>query len=173
LTHFYIVQLLLESFQKWNTKTVFVGASSHENAKIDTTSFPPPKPENPDANDFTASFYNIGALLINLETKYLTKKYPSLRFNVVNPGIVAVNSTSKPDIILAMLPVFSLVLKTQEQGAATQTLVAFSPEFEKVSGHYFENCKLITPNPLDAYDDKLLNFAYDWSVKEIKRHTKL
>jgi len=163
----------LDSFQKWNTKTVFVGSSNHARATIDFNSFPPPKPSDPDANDFSTLFYNTGALLINLEAKYLAKKYPTLRFNVIDPGIVAVNSTTKPDIFMKFKPLFSLVLKTQEQGASTQTLVAFSPEFDKLSGHYFENCNLVSPNPLDVYDDTLLNSAYDWSVKEIRKHAKL
>jgi NAD(P)-dependent dehydrogenase (short-subunit alcohol dehydrogenase family) len=62
-----------------------------------------------------------------------------------------------------------LFTKTPAQGAATQTLLAASPQVAGISGEYWTDCKIAQSNPLVS-DDKLAMRLWDVSEEIVVRH---
>src|SRR6266540_4877537 len=62
---------------------------------------------------------------------------------VLHPGVVRTTFAAEdPSLVYkALMPLARLVMKTPEQGAATSTYLASSPEVEGVTGRYFANRK--------------------------------
>jgi WW domain-containing oxidoreductase len=62
-----------------------------------------------------------------------------------------------------------LLSKTPAQGAATQTLLAASPQVTGISGEYWADCKIAPGNPLMA-DDGLAIRLWEVSEEIVVRH---
>lgn len=56
---------------------------------------------------------------------------------------------------------------TPVQGAQTQIKCALDPELDQVTGKYFKDCELATPNS-DAQNEDLGKWLWDASVKLVE-----
>lgn len=84
--------------------------------------------------------------------------------NSLHPGTIVSSFAREGNWLIRLFyRVFSLFLKTPEQGARTQLYLASAPEVEGVSGEYFSNCKRARPNRA-ARDDEAA--ARLWTLSE-------
>jgi len=76
--------------------------------------------------------------------------------NAVHPGVIATNLTRNMMPLVATLfrVVRPLLLKSQAQGAATETYVAVSPAAATITGQYFSDSNIAKPRA-DAEDEAL------------------
>lgn len=75
--------------------------------------------------------------------------------NSVHPGVINTNLGRHVPDKAGMYARMQNMLKTVEQGAATQCLVAVHPSVEGVSGRYFSDCRDTEPSHPKATDDAL------------------
>ncbi|MBM3267144.1 MAG: SDR family oxidoreductase [Candidatus Sericytochromatia bacterium] len=69
--------------------------------------------------------------------------------NCLHPGVIATNLFPLPKFALALMGLFTI---SEEQGADTSLHLATAPEFDRLSGGYYDERKLVTPSR-DARDD--------------------
>ena len=63
--------------------------------------------------------------------------------NAVHPGAILETNLSRhldPEYLQGLAESTTYTFKTLEQGASTSTLVATSPQLQRIGGRYFENC---------------------------------
>ena len=103
-----------------------------------------------------------------LFTKELARRFAGTKktANAVHPGVIATNlGRHMNPLARVMFGVFGpLLLKTVEQGAATEVFVATSPALADVSGEYFADCNVADPRT-DANDAALAKKLWDVSAK--------
>ena len=85
--------------------------------------------------------------------------------NCLHPGVIATNLMRSVPVMgrLALKVATPLVLKTPEQGAATQCFLATNPAVATVTGQYFRDCNLAQPWPVGRDDDAAARL---WEVSE-------
>lgn len=89
-----------------------------------------------------------------------------LTSNALHPGSVLTNIThSAPNSVRKQVEEIAHMLRTPEQGAATQVYVATSPDLRDVSGGFFENCNPAIVTQPHFLDDKAMAEEL-WNVAE-------
>jgi len=85
--------------------------------------------------------------------------------NCLHPGVIATNLMRSVPVIgrLALTVAAPLVLKTPQQGAATQCYLATSPDVAAVTGRYFRDCNPAQPWPVGRDDQAAERL---WQVSE-------
>jgi NAD(P)-dependent dehydrogenase (short-subunit alcohol dehydrogenase family) len=103
-----------------------------------------------------------------LFAKELSRRFDGTKrtANAVHPGVIATNLGRhlNPLATAALWVARPLVLKTVEQGAATQVYAATHPSLHDVTGQYLASSNLATPRP-DADDPVLARKLWDASEK--------
>lgn len=149
LAHFLLVNRLLPQVQAApQGRVVVVGSSAYKWA-------PPAGIEFDNlagTREFTANkAYGQSKLANALFSLELARRLEgtSTTSNSLNPGAVDTSLWRHyPKWQQALLaPIKGFLLKTPEQGAATQCYVATAPTLAGVSGQYFENCNAVVPPP--------------------------
>lgn len=170
--HFALVNALLSAVRNGAGRVVMVTSRTGINrAPAEGLMF-----DNLDGHRFydPGVFYAQSKLANALFAKELSRRVSArgIAVNSVNPGATrgtGLNKTlsSVSKITLAAASVF---LKSAQQGAATQTLLAASPRVSGISGEFWENCQIATVNRL--LDHTALS-ARLWDVSEeiIARHS--
>jgi NAD(P)-dependent dehydrogenase (short-subunit alcohol dehydrogenase family) len=97
--------------------------------------------------------------LFSLElARQLREAGSSATSNSVHPGIINTNLGRHFDAwkrVLSKLIGWTF-MKSVEAGAATSCYVATAPALARVSGHYFEDCNPVVPQPGKHMDDLAL-----------------
>lgn len=149
LGHFLLVNRLLPQVQAAaQGRVVVVGSSAYKWA-------PPAGIEFDNlagTRDFTANkAYGQSKLANALFSLELARRLEgtTTTSNSLNPGAVDTSLWRHyPKWQQALLaPIKGFLLKTPEQGAATQCYVATAPALAGVNGQYFENCNAVVPPP--------------------------
>src|SRR5262249_18700171 len=116
--------------------------------------------DNLDGSKGYAGWRNYGQSKIAniLFAKELARKFEGTKktANAVHPGVIETNlGRHMNPVVNVLFKAFApLLLKTVEQGAATEVFVAASPKVDGVSGEYFSDCNVDTPRA-DAKDAEL------------------
>jgi NAD(P)-dependent dehydrogenase (short-subunit alcohol dehydrogenase family) len=149
LGHFLLVNRLLPQVQAApQGRVVVVGSSAYKWAPPAGIEF-----DNLDGTrDFTANkAYGQSKLANALFSLELARRLEgsTATSNSLNPGAVDTALWRHyPKWQQALLaPIKGFLLKTPEQGAATQCYVATSPTLAEINGQYFENCNAVVPPP--------------------------
>lgn len=149
LGHFLLVNRLLPQVQAApQGRVVVVGSSAYKWAPPAGIEF-----DNLDgARDFTANkAYGQSKLANALFSLELARRLEgsTSTSNSLNPGAVDTALWRHyPKWQQALLaPIKGFLLKTPEQGAATQCYVATAPALAGINGQYFENCNAVVPPP--------------------------
>ncbi|XP_030024141.2 retinol dehydrogenase 12-like [Manduca sexta] len=82
-----------------------------------------------------------------LWTKALAKKLPEgITVNALHPGLVGTEILPMNNVLKKVLTtLIGPLLKTPEEGAQTTLHLCVSKEVQKITGGYFEDCKLVPP----------------------------
>ncbi|QGY32447.1 SDR family NAD(P)-dependent oxidoreductase [Pantoea cypripedii] len=165
LAHFYLVTELLDRLPD-NAGRVVIGSSSAsiQQAPKEGLMF-----DNLDGRQFYRPFtlYGQSKFATALFAKELSRRVSSrgISVNSVHPGATA--GTKLNDNLSFPLKILMSIaryfMKTPEQGAATQCLLAALPVGRKVTGEYWADCQVAEGNPL--LDDPLLANEL-WRVSE-------
>ncbi len=157
LGHFLLVHRLLAAVQAATAgRVVMVSSSAHQWAPPGGIAFDNltgEKGYNPRV------FYGQSKLANALVARALTKRLAGTgtTANAAHPGLVITNIiryTPKWQQVLARLvgPLLRSQIKTTAQGAATTCYVAAHPDVVGVSGRYFADCGVATPEPVMEND---------------------
>ncbi|PON84562.1 Short-chain dehydrogenase/reductase [Trema orientale] len=131
-------------FDKINDKSIYKGLSAYGQSKL--------------ANILHA----------NELAKILKAEGENITSNSVHPGAVATNILRNPGLFYDIVRtlgkyVLKYLVKTPQQGAATQCYVALHPQLEGVTGEYFVDCNKAKPNSL-AKDKEMAKKLWDFSL---------
>ncbi|HSZ24764.1 MAG TPA: SDR family oxidoreductase [Cytophagaceae bacterium] len=159
LGYFLPTVLLLDSLKAApSARIVNVSSSTHKGAKINFEDIEHKK------NYSLFGSYNQSKLCNVLFTKELARKLKgtNVSVNCLNPGPV------KTGLARDMGPVFQWLAKSffpsAEKASATAIYLASSPEVEKITGRYFEKCKVV-PSSKISNDEKIAKKLWDLSTK--------
>lgn len=97
------------------------------------------------------AYYATSKLMAVLMANGLAARHKDFSVNSVHPGTVNTEFKDKySGIMLSYVfpAIYALFERPLEQGAATQVLVASSPEAGRVSGKYWSNCMPWKQNPV-------------------------
>ena len=106
-----------------------------------------------------------------LFAKHLSKRLQgtSQTANAVHPGVIRTNLSRSTPVVRALMGIAEpFVLKSVEEGAATQCYVATRPELDGVSGEYFSDCNVAKPSAL-AQDPALASRLWDESERIVQK----
>jgi NAD(P)-dependent dehydrogenase (short-subunit alcohol dehydrogenase family) len=172
LGHFVLVNNLLPSMLKQGTGR-FVHVSSDSAYKQDSSKVVPSAGIDFDnlrgEGTFNAGWAygrsKLANALFSLELSHRLSG-TGLTSNAIHPGSVLTNIThSAPISVRQQVEEIAHMLRTPEQGAATQVYVATSPDLDDVSGRFFSICKPITVTGRNFLDDKAMAEKL-WNVAE-------
>jgi NAD(P)-dependent dehydrogenase (short-subunit alcohol dehydrogenase family) len=162
--HFMLVTGLLESLSP-AARVVMVSSDAHRRAPPAGIDFDNLSGER-SYRGWTA--YGRSKLANLLFAKQLARRFDgsARTANAVHPGVIRTQlQRHMPSVVSAAMTLAGpLVLKTVEQGAATQVYVATRPELANVSGQFFANCNLARPRP-DADDAELARKLWETSER--------
>jgi NAD(P)-dependent dehydrogenase (short-subunit alcohol dehydrogenase family) len=167
LSYFVLSNLLLGNLRaaaaaRGGARIVNVASRAHERATLDFDDLMFEK------NYFGTKSYARSKLCNILFTRELARRLAGtpITANALHPGFV------KTRIGDSVGGVYALIFKTLkllqaiplEEGAATPTYLASSPEAAKTTGQYFSSCRVRTPSAA-AQDDEAARRLWDVSVK--------
>ncbi|XP_037041805.1 retinol dehydrogenase 12-like [Bradysia coprophila] len=87
--------------------------------------------------------------------------------NSLHPGVVQTELMRYQSIVSKLMIMFRIFQKSPKSGAQTQLMVALDPDLEKVSGKYFDNCKMKEEGSA-AKDDEMAKWLWNTSVEWTK-----
>jgi NAD(P)-dependent dehydrogenase (short-subunit alcohol dehydrogenase family) len=90
----------------------------------------------------------------------LARREPWLTSNSLHPGVIGTK---------LLHAAFSMQGEPVEAGAQTPVYLATSPELEKVTGKYFNDCAVATTAPF-ALDQQLAQRLWAWSEEAVRNH---
>jgi NAD(P)-dependent dehydrogenase (short-subunit alcohol dehydrogenase family) len=160
--HFILVMGLIEQLTD-SGRVVIVSSDLHKRAPREGIRF--------DNLDGSKEYTSWGAYAQSKMANVLFAKELARRFrgtkrtaNAVHPGVIhtGLGRHMNPIVNGFMSAFGSLVLKTVQQGAATEVYVATSPNVAEVSGEYFADCNVARPRS-DANDEALAKRLWDVS----------
>ncbi|GBF40338.1 SDR family oxidoreductase [Leptospira johnsonii] len=161
--HFILVNGLLDQLTDTG-RVVILSSEAHRNAPKEGIQFDNldgAKGYNAWANYGQSKFANL------LFAKELAKRLQGTgkTANALHPGVIRTNLSRSMNFGVRMVlrVVEPLVLKTVEEGSATQCYVAVNPQASGVSGQYFADCNIASPRP-DAENSDLAKKL--WEVSE-------
>jgi WW domain-containing oxidoreductase len=170
LGHFALVNELSSRLRDNSARVVVVsGGASLNQAPAEGIMF-----DNLDGSRFRSPqvFYGQSKLANALYAKELSCRLRDrgIAVNAVDPGAsrTALYRSANPAGPLSSLWARFLI-KSPAQGAATQVLLAASPQVAGISGEYWADCEIARGNPLIA-DDGLAIRLWDVSEKIVVRH---
>ncbi|XP_037037854.1 retinol dehydrogenase 13-like [Bradysia coprophila] len=104
-----------------------------------------------------------------LFAKELSKRLEGTRVtcNSLHPGVVQTELMRYQSIVSKLMIPFRIFQKSPKSGAQTQLMVALDPDLEKVSGKYFDNCKMKEEGNA-AKDDETAKWLWNTSVEWTK-----
>lgn len=160
--HFILVTGLLGQLAD-DGRVVMLSSAAHKGAPAEGIQFDNLSGER-EYSGFKA--YGQSKLANILFTKELAKRLVKKQVaNAVHPGVIATNLSRhmNPLAVASFALLKPLVLKTVEQGAATQAYVATHPDAAEVSGKYFADCN-ITSTTAAGQDEQMAQRL--WQVSE-------
>ncbi|MCA2978630.1 MAG: SDR family oxidoreductase [Myxococcaceae bacterium] len=149
LAYFGLTLLLLPALRRAPAaRVVSVASEAHRRAKLDFADL-----QSERYSAFTA--YGRSKLANVLFTRELARRLEgsTVTANCLHPGVVASSFMSKPGLIGIFGKVFGVFMISSEAGAKTSVYLATSSEVERVSGRYFDKCKVREPSAA-AQDDE-------------------
>ena len=162
--HFILVTGLLDQLTDAG-RVVMLSSGAHLQAPKGGIEF-----DNLDGSKHYSSWANYGQSKIAniLFARELARRFAGTAktANAVHPGVIRTNlgRHMNPFARLALSVAGPLVLKTVEQGAATEVYVATNPKAATISGQYFADCNVAKPRA-DALDDALAKKLWEVSEK--------
>ncbi len=163
--HFLLVTSLVDQLTDTG-RVVVLSSGAHRMAKrgleLDNTS------GETDYHDWR--MYGRSKLANILFTRSLARKFAESgsqrTANCLHPGVIRTNLARHIEDRDAMFQQLENIMKTVEQGAATQCYVATSPDLAQTSGVYFNNCAPEEPIPA-ALDDQLADDLWAWTEQVV------
>jgi NAD(P)-dependent dehydrogenase (short-subunit alcohol dehydrogenase family) len=161
--HFILVTGLLDRLAD-DGRVVAVASSAHHNAPPQGILFDDLSMER---GYSPWSAYGQSKIANILFAKGLAKRFEGTKktANAIHPGVIATNLTRhmNPVIKVGWAAAGPLVLKSEGEGAATQTYVAVHPDAAAISGEYWKDVNVAKPRA-DARDPALAEKL--WTVTE-------
>ena len=148
--HFSLVNQLIDLVRNGTGRIVIVsGSASVKHAPAEGIMF-----DNLDGHRFydPMTFYGQSKFAVALFAKELSRRLQERRIavNSLHPGATRGTGLRKNLGIplRAVLSTMQLFMKSPSQGAATQALLAASPQVTGISGKYWSDCQIAVGNPL-------------------------
>jgi len=151
IAHFALVNRLADSVRSGTGRIVIVSSdASIEQAPAEGVLF-----DNLDGQRFYEpfTFYGQAKLAVALFAKELSRRLSSrgVSVNSLHPGSTRGTGFDKyRNLTRLSHRVARLFMKSPAQGAATQTLLAASPQVAGITGEYWSDCQIAQGNPLLA-----------------------
>lgn len=167
LGHFLLTNLLLDTLKQSSpSRIVIVSSTGHYYGQIKKDDF---QSEKGPYRKFPVYFQSkLANVLFGRE---LSKRLigTGVTANSLHPGVVKTEFARNMKILSAVLYPLRIFHKDAKAGAQTTITVAVDPDLEKVSGKYFDNCRVRQESAL-ARNDELAEWLWDISEKltEIK-----
>ncbi|CAA7390877.1 unnamed protein product [Spirodela intermedia] len=169
--HFLLTNLLLENMESTSRNSsiegriVNVSSEAHKFAYSGGVRFD--KINDPSGFN-TICAYGQSKLANILHANELSRRFKErgtkITANSLHPGTIFTNLLRYHSFVdLLVRKIGRLVLKNVQQGAATTCYVALNPQVQGVSGKYFENSNLASPNA-KATDPDLAKKLWDFSM---------
>lgn len=156
---FLLTNLLLDLLKaSMPSRIINVSSHAHRYGRINRTDLNMEKSYNQYHSYFQSKLANI------LFTRALAKRLlaTGVTVNSLHPGTVRIELGRRSRILDIILSPFSLFMKTVKSGAQTTISLAVDPEWEQVSGRYFENCHISTESEC-ARDDETAEWLWQTS----------
>lgn len=161
LGHFLLTNLLLETLKKSSpSRIVIVSSTGHFWGKINKDDL---QSEKGPYKKFPVYFQSkLANVLFGRE---LSKRLvgTGVTANSLHPGVVKTEFNRNLNVLNVVLWPFLWLFKDATAGAQTTITVALDPDLEKVSGKYFENCRVYKESAL-ARNDELAEWL--WATSE-------
>ncbi|GMN32058.1 hypothetical protein TIFTF001_003520 [Ficus carica] len=188
LGHFLLTNLLLDTMKKTSKKNskegriVNVSSEGHRFTYPEGIRFDKINDESGFRFDFTIFYKSMHAygqsklaniLHSNELARILKSEGANITANSVHPGAVATNILRRPGFFLDVVRVLGkyvvqYMVKTPQQGAATQCYVALHSQLKGVTGEYFADSNRADPSSL-AKDTELAKKLWDFSLNLTKQ----
>ncbi|XP_037048277.1 retinol dehydrogenase 12-like [Bradysia coprophila] len=162
--HFLLTNLLLDTLKASAPSRIVVVASDvHKYGVIRKDDLNSEKSYNKYKAYFQSKLANV------LFVKELSKRLEGtgVTVNSLHPGVVQTELMRHQSIVGKLMIPFRIFQKNPKSGAQTQLTVALDPDLEKVSGKYFDNCK-IKEEGSAAKDDEMAKWLWNISVEWTK-----
>jgi WW domain-containing oxidoreductase len=164
LAHFALVNRLADSLRRDTGRIVIVsGDASIKQAPAEGVMF-----DNLDGRRFydPAIFHGQAKLAAALYAKELSRRLLAcgVSVNSLDPGATKGTGIDKYRTATRRLSVATLFRKSPAQGAATQALLAASPQVAGITGEYWSDCNISGGNPLLA-DESLSRRLWEMSER--------
>jgi WW domain-containing oxidoreductase len=117
------------------------------------------------------TFYGQSKLAVALYAKELSRRLRGrgIAVNSLHPGATRSTRPREGLPLCVLLSVAQLFMKSASQGAATQTLLAASPDVTGITGEYWSDCQIAAGNPL-LNDSDLAKRLWEVSAQIVAAH---
>lgn len=159
--HFLLTNLLLDTLKaSAPSRIVIVSSFAHKFGRIDKTDLNSEKSYNKHRAYCQSKLANI------LFARELSKRLQrtGVTVNSLNPGFVRSELFRHQSVIRRIMWPFFICFRSTKSGAQTQLMVALEPDLEKVSGKYFDNCKIAAESSAGK-DDEMATWLWDRSCE--------
>jgi NAD(P)-dependent dehydrogenase (short-subunit alcohol dehydrogenase family) len=156
LAHFLLANLLLPPLKKSAApRVITVSSMVHASGRIEFENM------NGDRGYNGYHAYANSKLANALFANELARREPWLTSNSLHPGVVGTK---------LLHAAFSMPGETAAAGARTSVYLATSPEVDKVTGKYFDNCTEVAA-AASALDQQLAKRLWEWSEDAVREFT--
>jgi len=162
--HFLLTNLLLDILKASAPSRIVVVASlAHKLGRINKKDLNSEKSYNKYKAYFQSKLANV------LFARELSKRLQGtgVTVNSLHPGVVQTELIRYQTFVNKIIFPLYIFWKSPKAGAQTQLMVALDPDLEKVTGKYFDNCK-ITNESNAAKDDEMAAWLWNRSVEWTK-----